>query len=208
MRNKYSEAAWRTARSNSRVRGTYTRACGTGYYGRGGRRGRLFAPGTGTGTGRAAVRSERYIFLNILVTVRNRLVTQPCHLLPALPITYLLLTKYVPGHRRGYAVRFWLPRNPLSFSLFLSFFPSLSRSLSVSVFLSLHLSLFLFFSFLCNYLVPQHASAPFSALAGSEYACERLAASRCVYRAYRITRATSTFPRKKLLLVETFGRKI
>lgn len=114
--------------------GTYVHvAQGTTEGGREEGRRERFALGTGTGTGRAAVRSERYIFLNILVTVRNRLVTQPCHLLPALPITYLLLTKYVPGHRRGYAVRFWLPRNPLSSSLasfYLSvfLFSSFSRS--------------------------------------------------------------------------------
>lgn len=43
---------------------------------------------------RQPVRPERYIFLNILVTLRNRLVTQACRLLSCLlPITYPLLTR-------------------------------------------------------------------------------------------------------------------
>lgn len=49
-----------------------------------------------------AVRPERYIFLNILVTVRNRLVTQPCHLLATthyVPTTSL--GTCLPCHRRG-----------------------------------------------------------------------------------------------------------
>lgn len=50
-----------------------------------------------------AVRPERYIFLNILVTVRNRLVTQPCHLLATTHYVATYVARYVPGHRRAIA---------------------------------------------------------------------------------------------------------
>lgn len=141
---------------------------------------------TGTGRVRAgdwnwtAVRPERYIFLNILVTVRNRLVTQPCHLLPAIPITYLLLTRYVPGHRRGYAKRvsgFLVTRCG-----------SLSLSFSLSLFSS---SSFVTIRCVGNYGA-QHASSLFAGRS------ERVRA----FRVYIAVSRDSTFTRE-LLLVET-----
>lgn len=72
-----------------------------------------------------AVRPERYIFLNILVTVRNRLVTQPCHLLPAthyVPTTYQVRAWASPRVRRA----FLASRNPLPFSFALPLSPSFS----------------------------------------------------------------------------------
>lgn len=48
-----------------------------------------------------AVRPERYIFLNILVTVRDRLVTQPCHLPATTHYVPTTLPGYVAGHGRA-----------------------------------------------------------------------------------------------------------
>lgn len=47
------------------------------------------------------VRPERYIFLNILVTVRDRLVTQPCHLPATTHYVPTTLPGYVAGHGRA-----------------------------------------------------------------------------------------------------------
>lgn len=70
-----------------------------------------------------AVRPERYIFLNILVTVRDRLVTQPCHL-PAtthyVPTT--LPASYVAGHGRAVPTLYLLHRAIFLLLLFLFLF--------------------------------------------------------------------------------------
>lgn len=58
-----------------------------------------------------AVRPERYIFLNILVTVRNRLVTQPCHLPATTHYVPTTLPGYVAGHSRAVPA-YVSPSNP------------------------------------------------------------------------------------------------
>lgn len=81
-----------------------------------------------------AVRPERYIFLNILVTVRNRLVTQPCHLLPAahyVPTTYQVRAWASPRVCRAVSGFLVTRCRFLSFSLPLSFVtirPTMARN--------------------------------------------------------------------------------